>query len=339
MDEQDLKIKSALQEKIELPATYTNMVQKTLRNGKKYSIKQTIYKVLISILTTLIGTTGICFASVQIYNEYIKKQEEAVARSLINDFIWEEDSRFAYKIIKDYMEYKNYIETIKTLPDMTEDDFQNDFLLLVTWQGERMQHVKDMEVFDVISDETTTYVTFKQKGNPNYDTKNDIIYAVISKEKLRENIKLDFKYNKIFILGCTDIEDVSCEYSVEQAISEGCFVVDNNILKSNNPNALDEFIQKTENGENSCIRIYLKQKFNENDEIHIWDIEYRDGIYYGIIKYITNENSRCIDLSFEKIVKHSDRFGISYSWVEYKDDMDDGCFFSNAIVNYKSKNT
>lgn len=289
MDEQDIKIRAALQEKIELPSTYTNMVQRTLQNDKKYSIKQTIYKVLISILTTILGTTGICFASVQIYNEYIKKQEEAVARSLINDFIWEEDSRFAYKIIKDYTEYKKYKETVKALPVMTEEDFQNDFLLLVTWQGERMQHVKDMEVFEVDLDETTTYITFKQKENPNYDTKNDIIYAVISKEKLRENIKLDFKYNKIFIPGCTNIEDVSSEYSVEQAISEGCFVVDNNILKSKNPKAFDEFIQKTENGKNAYIRIYLKQKFNENDEIHIWDIEYRDGIYYGRIKYITKK--------------------------------------------------
>lgn len=40
-------------------------------------------------------------------------------------------------------------------------------------------------------------------------------------------------------------------------------------------------------------------------------------------------------MSFEKIIKYNNRFGISYSWVEHKDDMDYGHYFSNAIVNYK----
>ena len=336
MDEQDLKIKAALQEKIEIPSKYTDMIQDTLRSRKKYSIKETIYRIFITILTTILGMSGVCFASVKIYNEYIKRQDEAIARSLINDFVWEEDSRFGYKIIKDFIEYKKYKEIIAILPEMTEDDFKNDFLLITTWQGKRMQHVKDMEVYNVVSDETTTYITFKQKENPNYDTTNDIIYVVISKEKLRDNIKLDFKYSKITITGCIDIEEISGDYSIEQAINDGCFVVDNTILKSNNPKALDEFIQKTENGQNACIRVYTKQKLNETDEIHIFDIEYRDGIYYGIIKYITKENSRCIDLSFEKIVKHSStRFGTSYSWVENKEDIDDGYYSSRAFVTYK----
>ena len=161
--------------------------------------------------------------------------------------IWDVDTGFCYKVIRDFEDYKKYKERITILPDMTEADIDNNFLIITTWQYIRMHHLRDLEVYDVSSDDTTTYITYKQKENPNYNTENNIIYAVISKEKLRDNIKLQIDYKKISIPGCIDIEKLDNEYSIEMAIEDGCFVLYNNELKSKNSKAIDEFIEKTEN--------------------------------------------------------------------------------------------
>lgn len=350
MDEQDFKIKAALQEKIELPSKYTDMIQNTLRSRKIYSIKETLYRIFVTILATILGMSGVCFASVKIYNEYIKKQEEIASRGLFddgsgittyetdliqNDMIWDDDTGFSYKIISDFEDYKKYKKRIAILPDMTEDDIDNYFLVIITWQYKRMHHLRDLEVYDVTSDETTTYITYKQKENPNYDTENNIMYAVISKEKLRDNIKLQVDYRKISIPGFVDIEKLDSEYSLEDAVNDGCFVLYNNVLKSKNPKVIDDFIEKTENGENATIRVYREENFDIRKGIFICDVEYKDGIYYVTMKETIDQETRYIHCSYEKIVKHSSGFGISYAWVKEKEDVDDKYYSAVPFLIFK----
>ena len=347
MDEQDLKIKAALQEKIEIPTKYTNMIQNTLRNKKKYNIKDTIYRILFTILATILGMSGVCFASVKIYNEYIKKQDEIISRGLFddgsgittyetdltqNDMIWDDDTGFCYKVIRDFEDYKKYKERITILPDMTEDDIDNYFLVIITWQYKRMHHLRDLEVYNVTADETTTYITYKQKENPNYDTENNIMYAVISKEKLRDNIKLQVDYRKISIPGYVDIEKLNNEYSLGDAINDGCFVLYNNVLKSKNPNAIDEFIEKTENGENATIRVYREENFDIRKGIFICDVEYKNGIYYVTMKETIDQETRYLHYSYEKLVKHTSGWGTSYAWVREKEDVEDKYYSADPFL-------
>lgn len=355
MDEQDLKIKEALQEKIELPSKYTNMVQKTLQNSKKlrkYSIREAIYRLLIGGLATILGMSGVCFASVKIYNEYcehIKKQEEVRSRGLFddgsgittydtdltqNDMIWDDECKMRYKIIRDFSDYTKYKERVSILPEMTEEDFKNEFLVIITWRIVRELHETDLEVSNVTSDESTTYITIKQKESPNYDSENNILYAVISKEELKDNVKMQIERPKISVPGHKDIEELSADYSIEDAINDGCIVIYNNDLKSKNQSRIEQFIKQTENGESDCIRVYIKEDFEIRKATYIWDVEYRDGFYYGRRKNITNEEEKETYHSYEKIIKEEK--GIpGYYWVKRKKDLEEKTYWAKPFILMK----
>lgn len=66
------------------------------------------------------------------------------------------------------------------------------------------------------------------------------------------------------------------DYSVDTAIEDGCFTLKNNKVVSSNKKQLDEFIEKTKQGESCFIRVYS----NFEGKITITDVNFEDGIYY-----------------------------------------------------------
>ena len=64
----------------------------------------------------------------------------------------------------------------------------------MTWNIKKQMYKKDMFLYSVAMDNDTTYIKLRQKDNQNYNSQNNILFAVVSKEKLKENIEFDIVY-------------------------------------------------------------------------------------------------------------------------------------------------
>lgn len=289
-----------------------------------------ISKIFIIIITTTILLSGIVYASVTIYNEYIKKQEEIKSRGLFdlgdgittyetdlmaNDMTWNEKSRLYHKIISTSEDYDKYKSRISELPNLEDINFDENFIVIIANENTRQMHEKDLTISNITADETTIHIEMKQKENPDYNNDNNIWYAVVDNSLLRENADVSITNRKIEVEGLTDVNELPKDYSIENAINDGCIVLENNKVKSNNIETLDEFIEKTEKGEQSSIRVYSKYTdSNGGETIYIKDVEYSNGIYY-LNDYNLKNNEKSYFNSYTKLKKKNSNYGIIYSWI------------------------
>lgn len=112
-------------------------------------------------------------------------------------------------------------------------------------------------------------------------------------------------------------EDLSTEYSKEEAIKDGCFVVEEQEIISEDKDQLDKFIENCDNEINGVIRIYHSSSSNRNQ---ITDIEYTDGVFFIDKYYVENKRSH-----------HSDYYGYS-KMIKDKDE-------NEGIYNYSLENS
>lgn len=278
------------------------------------------FKIATSTVIALLGTTSIVFASVKIYNEYVKKQEELHSQELYvteeglysNDFtkdmMYEESIDLYYKIITNIDDYNKYKNIINELPDMLETDFENNFLILIGNWGARYPHESDLMISEVNADEKTTYITMKQKENSDYDKSSITLYAIIDKETLKENVKLNIENSNISAEKFVSIESLSNNYSIEDALKDGCFVEENTKVLSENKYAIDELIENSKNETESFIRIYSKN----NNVIRIIDLQYKNGMFMSNVR--TLENSDVYTFSFKYLTKQEHSQSNTYEY-------------------------
>ena len=318
-----------------LPNTKT-LVHRGKKELRKILLKKGVYemnkvlKIFIIIICTTVLLSGIAYASVTIYNEYIKKQEEIKSRGLFdlgdgittyeidlmaNDMVWNNKSRLYHKIITNSTDYNKYKSRIKELPSLEEINLEENFIIIIANENVRQFHEKDLTISDISADETTTYIKMKQKENPNYDNDNNIWYAIVDKKLLRENADVSIENRKIKVNGFINIEELSKDYSVENAIKDGCIVLENNKIKSNNIEILDKFIENTTKGESSTIRVYSKYTdSNGTETIYIKDVEYFNGIYY-LNDYNLKDKEKSYFNSYTKLKKENNNYGVIYYWI------------------------
>lgn len=287
-------------------------------------------KVSIIIICATILMTGIAYAGVVIYNEYIKKQEQIQSRGLFdlgdgittyeidlmaNDMIWNEESRLYYKLISNKENYEKYKSRVSELPEVSEINFDENFIVIIANENVRQMHEKDLTIYNVIADDNTTHIIMKQKENPNYNNENNIWYAIIDKSLLRENADVTIENREIDTRNFTKAKDLPKDYSIENAIQDGCIVFENNKIKSNNIDLLDKFIETTVNGENAFIRVYTTQNYYKLKGTSIKDVEYYNGIYY-VSDYSLTVNERSYFNSFtNKLTKSETSLGTQYYWL------------------------
>lgn len=271
--------------------------------------KRKIFKIISTAILTLLGTTSIVFASAKIYNEYIKQQSNITSSDYdINiqdltqsDMIRVENSNIYqtmyYKIITNMQDYNKYKAKIKELLEMTEEAFNENFLVVIVGINYLEKEDRNLTIKTVYADETTTHIILKQNENPDFENYNNVWTAVVDKSQLRDNIEIkkeiDYIQNSEFV----SLSDLPENYSVEDALKDGCFVEDKNKVLSENVNAIDEFIKKAENGENAFIRIYSKF----NDFYSVKDIEYKDKLFTYNVK--VSENERIYVYNYKEIMK------------------------------------
>lgn len=287
-------------------------------------------KVSIIIICTTILITGIAYAGVTIYNEYIKKQEQIQSRGLFdlgdgittyeinlmaNDMTWNEESRLYHKIINNKEDYEKYKSRVSELPDTKEINFDENFIVIIANENIRQMHEKDLTIYDITADENTTHIIMKQKENPDYNNENNIWYAIIDKSLLRENADVTIKHREIDTRNFAKAKDLPKDYSTQNAIQDGCIVLENNKVISNNIDLLDKFIETTTKGENAFIRVYLTQKNNKIKGTSIKDVEYYNGIYY-VSNYSLEGSEKSYFNSFtNKLTKSQTSLGLEYYWL------------------------
>jgi hypothetical protein len=193
--------------------------------------------------------------------------------NLINsntDFDYSNDMSFMnsiyYKVITDYQEYSKYKE-IYDITDMNDNDFENYFLVLTITENES---TKNLILESVNSDEDTLYIGL-DKNNPDEDENlPNKISIKIDKRLLRNNIEV-FKtiQNTNFMTNYSDIKELPKDYSIEEAISDNCFVLTTN--PATNINLLEDFLNNVQNKQDSELRIVGNEI---SDSIIIYDVKY-----------------------------------------------------------------
>lgn len=229
-------------------------------------------KSLLTLVIAIIATAGATYAGFITYN-YITKETYTDFKQNPNydysqDMIYQ--NNFYYKKVMTYEEYEKCKEVWNDLVEMNEEDFNDNFVVIVAVENTSML---GLTVSDVSADDTTLYIKFKKDENEDYD--KTVTSIKISKNLDRDIIKIEKVEKNIDYTDYERLEDLPHNYSKEQAIKDNCFVLENNEIISSNKEQLNEFVDNARNGINSFIRIV--SYFDE--QVKIKDLEYKDGEY------------------------------------------------------------
>ena len=132
---------------------------------------------------------------------YIKERAEITAYTLYDfegidllrdDMIWNSKSRLYHKIITNMEDYNVYNKRID-LPNMTENDFLSYSIIVITFENPREIYELDSYISEIINEEETSNIILKQYENPRENCKNNVLWAVVNKEMLKENIVCNYK--------------------------------------------------------------------------------------------------------------------------------------------------
>ncbi len=291
-------------------------------NKEKEFTNRPILGLVASICIIVIGTTGLVFASTKIYNNYknnsIKEQKiltvnkdeiSAVGYNFLekNDHLFEEknmkqdkETSYYYDVITDFDKYNFYKNEEDRIPNMTESDFEKNDLILAIAPGERKPIDQGLSIAEVYSDNDTTYVIFEQADGFEINSEDSLFrcmyYAIVDKDVIKENIKFKIDVeigNEEF----TKLEELPENYSVEEALKDGCFVIENEKVISEDKERLDEFLNSAKNGKEGFIRIYEKMS---DGEVVISDLNYNKNNYFILRKLFVASPWHNITLSCEK---------------------------------------
>ena len=292
---------------------YNSIIDK-IKEDKDMPKRTGILKIIATILIAILGTTGIVLASTKIYNEYIKKQGQTEAKQLFliregpfegtyssnyvhQNMIYSEEARVYYKIITNITQYNEYKNKVNELPEITETDFNNNFIIIIVKSGIDSPHRNDLTISNINADETKSYITLKQKENPNYDKAEELIYALVDKSLLREEVEIKFIPTEIKNANVVPLDKLKKDYSKEDAIKDGCFVIDDGNVLSQNKYALDEIIEKSQNN----VECYLRIFYTYNGTVKIYDLQYNKEIF--ILKVLESSTSEISTYSFKYLIK------------------------------------
>lgn len=242
---------------------------------------------LVVIATALIG--GGTYA---VINDIVNQKaytEEKIVNEKDKSFFLEGKTNFWNKdglIYEDYMHYRKintydeYLEfcgEFDNIPKMTENDFNDYFLIIVVGGFSR----NGLFIDNIETTEDTLKINLKSNGRNDYK----YICDKISRNMERDKIKIEYIDKFPIMPGYINMNEIPYNYTREQAIADGCVVLDEGKYLSK-PDGLKEFFHKTEEGINGSIRVveygvvYERDDNMQNlDGMCITDVEFRDGKY------------------------------------------------------------
>lgn len=249
---------SKLKEEIKLKIAISKLDEEENKIAMEKSKKIVVSKGIIAASVCLILSTGVVFAKdiQQFCENFILKKNTVSNTPSDVDYTFYKDMQqehgIYYKKIDSFKEYLKYKNMWSDLLDMSEEEFENNFMIITAAEN---SDTINLEISEIYNDDKNIYIEFYETNN-NYNS-SIIIGTKLSRECERENIKIRYKKD----IAITDdkyikITNIPNNYSVEEAIKDGCFVVDNNKIISNNKEVMSEFLEKCNNGIECNIRIY-----------------------------------------------------------------------------------
>lgn len=251
-----------------------------------------------SFILGFIVTTGVVYASVVMYDFIQKDTKTDFTKDGAQEYYYENmlySDGIYYKRIYNYNEYLDAKNIWDNLVEMNESDFQESFTLIIAGHN---YETTSLYISDIYVKNNTTHVELKRKDK--WSPNTTVISAKVSRKLDCENIQINNLPNVVSTNGkYKDLSEITPEYSIEQALKDGCFVIENNEIKSENKKQLDEFVEKEENG---VLRIYNCGK----GYFKISDIQYNNGVINinaCTFKTENNEIEKIIYNTGAKIIK------------------------------------
>lgn len=272
MDDVEDILKKVNIEEFDVPQKVQYKIRCTLKNKHKINNHYThqILIAIVSIITTLfIGTLGV-YATISILNfkqQYTQKDYiKGVSPQFYKHMETYSDGLY-YKKINSYEEYVEETKLWSNLIEMNEKDFEESFVIMIAGDSYK---TTNLYISNVYIEDDYTCIELKRKDKFTKDA--NIISAKITRKLEKKNIKIKNLPNIVQTTGqYIELNEITMDYTIEKALEEKCFVIENNIIISSDKSQLDDFIEKKENG---ILRIYDKGK----TYFKISDIQYNDGV-------------------------------------------------------------
>lgn len=201
---------------------------------------------------------------------------------------WDFINGFMLKKITTYNEYRELKETYNNIPDVLEEKFDKNYLVVIFNENYNLSNISAAEV-------TNTDNKFKIKlisNNSTTQTNKPIgITLLISNSMACNQIEIQNTATINKTNNYNNIENLPKDYSVESAIKDNCLVIISKESKTYNKEILENFIKDVNNNISANIRIYQKIKA---EDILITDISYNPIGQF----IITDDHTRRKQLDF-----------------------------------------
>ena len=107
--------------------------------------------------------------------------------------IWNENSRLYHRLISNKEDYEKYKSRVSELPEVSEINFDENFIVIIANENIRQMHEKDLTIYNVNADENTTHI-IKRKIDVTQFSFNTIV-----DKNLQHICKLILTFIKYFV--------------------------------------------------------------------------------------------------------------------------------------------
>lgn len=296
---------------------FTRNQYKHIRFNNKLSL-------VFNFILSLIVTTGIVYAGITAY-EFIQKNTSTDFNknrgyNYSQNMIY--SNSMYYKKIYNYEEYLEAKKIWNNLVEIEPEEFNDYFIIIIA--GENYD-TTSLYISNAFIKNEELYIELKKTDV--WDGNNTVISTKIPKELDKEKVNLINLPNEVSLYKDIKIEDISEEYTIDEAIKDNCFVVDeNNNIISSNQEQLNNFVNNCNNKVNDYIRIYLK----EPERIVIHDIEYKNNKINMVSKEINSNKNEIYYRTGNKITIRKEESSTTY--YRLSDEIGNGTIF--CILNF-----
>lgn len=297
------------------------------RNNKDKFFSKRLYKnsqyilaikSFITFLISLAATVGIVYAGITTYNFVQKSTSTNFNKYPGYDYNQNmiSNNGIYYKKINSYEEYEGAKKIWDNLVDMKQEDFGDYFILILAGEN---YNTTGLYISNIYIENQKLCIELEKKDV--WNENDTVISTKIPKELDREQIEIINLPNDVDTADkYKNIDNITDDYSIEEAISDNCFVInDKNQVVSNNKTRLNEFVENCNNKINDLIRICIY----ESNRTIICDIEYINNKINMVEKVIESNNINTnyytgVGITYKKR-KSLDGKGYSYDYNLYNE--------------------
>lgn len=261
---------------------------KDIGNVNKY-IKTAMLVLLITAFTT-----GLVYAAIKVYE--IIQTNTKTDFYVYRDYDYTQDMKYSnsmyYKKIYTFDEYIEAKKIWNNLVEMEENDFEQSFVVVLAGEN---YNTMNLYISDIYKTEQKLCIELRKRIS--WDD-NTIVSGKIPKELDMEEIEIINIPNDVNVANQTkNIDSLTEEYTIEEALKDDCFVIKLNKIVSNNSERLNNFVNNCNKNIEDSIRIYIQ----ETERIIINDLEYKNNQINMVTKILKSNNDRTLYNTGNKI--------------------------------------